>query len=148
MYASSVLTISRLLNPYQHLRNLTFTKCPSLRLLPFQRFLNATGKIQTNIYNHGHCGWSCTLTLCFSSTILRRRNPVHKFSASVVLRGGVNLQSVTPFSLKLKDSNFLQNYSGIRSVLCSKNPDLVDNDVIMTSSFLWWVSKIAKASLF
>ena len=76
MYARAVLTISWLLNPYQDLRNLTFTKCPSLRLLPSQRFLNATGKIQTNNYNHGHCGWSCTLISCFSSTILKRRNPI------------------------------------------------------------------------
>ena len=45
--------------------------------------------------------------------------------------------SVTPLSLKLDYSNFVQNYFGIRSIFCDKeNPDQIDNDVTMTSSFL------------
>ena len=50
---------------------------------------------------------------------------------------GFHLHSVTPLSLKLRSSNFLQNYLGIRSISCNKeNQDQIDNDVIMTSSFL------------
>ena len=45
--------------------------------------------------------------------------------------------SITPFSLKLNCSNFIQNYFGIICIFCDKeNPDQIDNDVTMTSSFL------------
>ena len=45
--------------------------------------------------------------------------------------------SITPLSLKLDYSNFVQNYFGIRSILCDKeNPHQINNDVTMMSSFL------------
>ena len=60
------------------------------------------------------------------------------FLAGVVLGGGgFHLYPVTPFSLKLNGSNFMQNYFGIRSISCNKkNQDQIDNDVTMTSFFL------------
>ena len=60
------------------------------------------------------------------------------FLASVVRRGwGFHLHPVTPLSLKLDDSNCVQNYFGAGSVfLGKKNVDQIDNDVTMTSSLL------------
>ena len=123
MDTRAILTISRLLNQYQDVRNLIFTKCPSLRLFLAIRFLNATDKIQMNNYHHRHCGRSCTLASCFSSTILKCLNPTHTGWCGAGGGGGrVNLHSVTvtPFSLKLDGSDFLQNYSGVRSIFWSK----------------------------
>ena len=50
-------------------------------------------------------------------------------------RGVFRLHPVTPLSLKSNDSNFVQNYFGVRSTFCgSKNWDQIENDVTMTSS--------------
>ena len=52
--------------------------------------------------------------------------------------GGVfHLHPVTPLPLKSDDSNFVQNYLGVRSIFWfKKNRDQIDNDVTMTSSLL------------
>ena len=51
--------------------------------------------------------------------------------------GGVYLHPVTPLSLKLDDSNFVQNYFGVKSIFCDKkNRDQIDNNVTMTSTLL------------
>ena len=52
--------------------------------------------------------------------------------------GGVfHLHHVTPLSFKSDTSNFVQNYFGKGSIFWGKkNRDQIDNDVIMTSSFL------------
>ena len=67
-------------------------------------------------------------------------NPIHAGLCGwcSTREGGVfHLHPVTPLSLKLDDSYFVQNYFGVRSIFCSKkNRGQVDNDVIMTSSLL------------
>ena len=69
----------------------------------------------------------------------------NKKSALVLVSGsfvfsqfpGFHLHPVTPLSLKLDESNFVQNYFGIRSIFCNKkNRDQINNDVTMTSSLL------------
>ena len=41
------------------------------------------------------------------------------------------------FPLKSDDSNFVQNYFGVRPIFCNKkNWDQIDNDVTMMSSLL------------
>ena len=55
--------------------------------------------------------------------------------------GGVgsafHLHLVTPLSLKLDDSNFVQNYFGAGSIFWGKkNQDQINNNVTMTSSGL------------
>ena len=50
---------------------------------------------------------------------------------------GVHLQPVTPLSLKLDLSDFVQNYFGAGSIFWGKkNQDQIYNDVTMTSSLL------------
>ena len=59
------------------------------------------------------------------------------FLAGVVSGVCVPPPSLTPLSLKLDYSNFVQNYFGIRQIFCDKKtPDQIDNDVTMTSSLL------------
>ena len=49
------------------------------------------------------------------------------FLAGIVLGSVFYLQ---PLSLKSEYSNFVQNYFGVRSMLCSKkNQDQIDNDI-------------------
>ena len=52
--------------------------------------------------------------------------------------GGVfHIHPVTPLSLKLDNSNFVQNYFGTGSSFWrKKNQEQIDNDVTMTSSLL------------
>ena len=52
--------------------------------------------------------------------------------------GGVfHLHPVTPLSFKSDDSDFVQNYFGIGSIVWGKkNRDQIDNNVNMTSSLL------------
>ena len=60
-----------------------------------------------------------------------------------------HLHPVPHLFLKSDDSNFVQNYFGVGRIFCSKkNYYQIDNDVSMTSSMLWWLSKTAKNSLF
>ena len=71
------------------------------------------------------------------------------YLAGVLPGGGVQLHPVTPLSLKLAGSNFVQNYFGVRSIFCDKkNWDQIDNDVTMMSSLFSRVSKIAKTTYF
>ena len=63
-------------------------------------------------------------------------NPIHTgLFGWCGTKGGVfHLHPVTPLSLKLDDSNFVQNYFGAGSIFWgNKNPDQLDNDVTMTS---------------
>ena len=81
------------------------------------------------------------------SLILTLKEP--GFLPGVALGGWVfSTPSPSPLPLKSDDSNFAQNNFGIRQIFCEKNPDLIDNDVTMTSSLLCSVSKLAKNSLF
>ena len=52
--------------------------------------------------------------------------------------GGVfHLHPVTPLSFKSEDSNFVQDYFEVGSIIWGKrNRDQIDNDVTMTSSLL------------
>ena len=53
------------------------------------------------------------------------------------MRGVFYLHPVTPLSFKSDHSDFVQNYFGVGPVFYSKkNRDQIDNDVIMTLSFL------------
>ena len=53
------------------------------------------------------------------------------------LIGVFYLHPVTPLFLKSDNSNFVQNYLGVREISCNKkNWNQVDNDVTMTSSLL------------
>ena len=72
------------------------------------------------------------------------------FLAGVLMGGDIfHLHPVTPLSFMSDDSNFVQNHFGIGSIFWDKkNRDQIDNEVTMTSSLLWWVSKTAKNSLF
>ena len=55
------------------------------------------------------------------------------FLAGLIPGGGrvvFHLHPVTPLSLQSDDSNFVQNYFGVRSIFCDKkNRDQIDNDV-------------------
>ena len=56
-----------------------------------------------------------------------------------------SIPSLTSLFLELDDSNFVQDYFGVRSIFCDKKyPDHIKNDVTMTSSLLCYVSTIAK----
>ena len=47
--------------------------------------------------------------------------------------GVFNLHPVTPLAFKSDDSNFVQNYFGVRSIFWGKeNRDQIDNKVTMT----------------
>ena len=49
----------------------------------------------------------------------------------VPVAGFFHLHPVTPLSLKLDHSHFVQNYFGVRSIFCSKkNWDQIDNDLL------------------
>ena len=62
----------------------------------------------------------------------------HRAFFGCVTPGGWGIfHPLTPLSLKLDYSNFVQNYFGIKWIFCdNKNPGQIDTDVTMTSSLL------------
>ena len=87
-------------------------------------------------------------------SIVRELNPISTglFCFVVALGGGGGVfhpPSITPLSLKLDCSNFVQSYFQIGSTTYDeKNPNQINNDVTMTSYFSQVSINSAKKSIF